>query len=95
MVNSFDDETKDNMKKMLYVNEERIKAYNIGRNNWSIGATPPITRDSNPLYDNIYNTRAHDIQMEPIFDTYNAKGDPMAHIKAFKMNFKTKIQGEW
>jgi len=29
--------------------------------------------------------------VEPNFDTYNGEGDPMAHIKAFKMKFDLKF----
>lgn len=61
MFNIFDDMTKANLKKMLYRNEEISEASNNGGNNQSIGATPPITKDSNPLYDDIDNTRAPDL----------------------------------
>lgn len=61
MVNRFDEETKDNIQKILYGNEERIKASNIKRNNRFVGATPPINKDSNPLCDEICNNRAPDL----------------------------------
>jgi len=58
MVNSFDATTKVNLKKMLYGNE----ASNIRGNAQSFGGAPPMTRDSNPLCDEIHNTRVPNLQ---------------------------------
>lgn len=69
MVNSFDKVTIANLKKMLYGNEERSEASNIGDNSRSFGSAPPMTRDLNPLCDEIHNTRAPNLQLELIFDT--------------------------
>lgn len=92
MVNSFDEATKVNMKKIQYDNEERSEASNICGNSRSNGVTPPMIRDLNPLYDEIYNTRVPDLQVGTIFDTYNGDGDYMACIKSFKMKFKLKFR---
>jgi len=92
MVNSFDEETKANLKKMLYDNEERSEASNIGGNNRSMGGSPPMFRYSNPLCDEIRNTRVPNLQVEFLFDTYNGEGEPIAHIKAFEMKFKLKFR---
>jgi len=45
MVNNFDEETKVNLKKMLYENEERSEASNIGENIQFIGGAPALSRD--------------------------------------------------
>ena len=91
MVNSIDEVTKSNLNKMPYENEGRNAGFNIGGNIQSIGANPPIFRDSNPLCDEIRNTEAFDVQVEPIFDSYSGEGDPMIHIKAFEMKFELKL----
>ena len=91
MVNKFDEITRANLKRMLYGNEERSEACNIMGNNRSFGGAPPMTRNSNPLCDKIHNTKVTNLQVKPIFDTYNGEEDLMDHIKAFEMKFKLKF----
>jgi len=71
---------------------DRSKGSKIGGNNWLVRANPPISKDSNPLYDEIHNIWEPNIQVEPIFDTYHGEGDPMAHINDFEMKFELKFR---
>jgi len=54
MINSFDEATKANLKKMLYGSE----ASNIEENSQFVEGDPPMIRDLNPLCDDIQNTMA-------------------------------------
>lgn len=91
MVNSFDDATKTNLKKILYGDDGKCEASNsFDGPNKSMGFLGCGSRDSNPLCDEIKNEKAPDLQVEPIFDSYSGR-DPMAHIKAFKMKFELEF----
>jgi len=90
--NLLDEATKANMKKLLYENENRSEGSNIGCSSRFVATTPPIYRDSSLLCNKIYNTKVPDLQVEPIFDSYNGEGDPIAHIKDFKMKFELKFR---
>lgn len=70
MVNSFDEVSKVNLKNMLYKNKDRSEDFNIRGNNQFVGANLLISKESNPLYDEICNTREPNLQVEPEFDTY-------------------------
>lgn len=62
MVNSFDDATKANLKKILYGDDGKSEAYNIFDDpNRSIGSHGVGSRDLNPLYDNIINQKVLDL----------------------------------
>lgn len=57
MVNSFDDTIKDNIKKIIYGNDDRIEGSNVSGNNRPIKIHPIGSKDSNPLCDEIRNSR--------------------------------------
>lgn len=90
-INSSDEATKSNSKKIFYENEEISEGYNIRGNSQSVGATPSMSRNSNLLCDKIHNTKILDVQVELILDTYHGEGDPMAQIKSFEMKLKLKF----
>lgn len=79
------------MKKLLYENEQRSNTSNIRWNHQLGGAMLLISQDLNPLCDEICSINMPNLQMEPILDTYNGEGDPIAHIKAFDIKFKLKF----
>lgn len=58
MINRFDEATKANLNKILYKNEERSDASINGGNCPFSGARPFVSRDLNPICDDIYNIRA-------------------------------------
>jgi len=91
MVNSFDDATKANLKRMLYGVDDRSEGFNVCGNNRSIKFHATRSRESSPLYDEFCNARASYLQVKLIFNSYQGEGDPIDHIKAFEMKLELKF----
>lgn len=91
MVNCFNDATKDNLKRIHFGANDISEGSNIDVNNRLFGLNAMKSRGLSPLCDEIKNAREFNLQVEPIFDSYQGEGDPMAHHKDFEMKFKLKF----
>ena len=73
MVNNFDEAKKSNLKWLLYSGDTHSNASNNGGNYHLNNNMPLLSQESNPICDEIKNTRASNLQIEPTFDKYNVE----------------------